>query len=49
MIENEIEYQKAEEEIRYLEAWLERLKREHPLGSKGLTKCGIRRRIARDA
>jgi hypothetical protein len=47
MIENEIQYRKAEEEIRYLENWLERLKREHPLGSKGYTKCGVRRRIAR--
>ncbi|HEX3313378.1 MAG TPA: hypothetical protein VHR72_00750 [Gemmataceae bacterium] len=47
MIENENEYRKAEEEIRQLEEWLGRLKREHPLGSKGLTKAGVRRRIAR--
>ena len=47
MIANEVEYQKAREELRYLEAWLERLHDESPGAEKGLTKAGIRKMIAR--
>jgi hypothetical protein len=47
MISNALEYKKAEEEIRILEQRLERLQQEHPLGSKGFTKAGIRKMIAR--
>ena len=41
------EYRKAEEELRGLEKRLERLQLSHPLGSKGFTKAGIRKMIAR--
>jgi hypothetical protein len=41
------EYEKACEELRYLEAWLSRLQQEHPGSDKGLTKAGIRKMIAR--
>ncbi|HWG44971.1 MAG TPA: hypothetical protein VN688_19535 [Gemmataceae bacterium] len=47
MISNPTEYQKAQEEIRVLEKRLERLQQTHPLGSKGFTKAGIRKMIAR--
>ena len=47
MIVNELEYQKAREELRYLEAWLKRLHDESPGAEKGLTKAGIRKMIAR--
>ena len=47
MIANAIEYQKAQEEIRSLQERLERLQQEHPIGSKGFTKAGIRKMIAR--
>lgn len=47
MITNVTEYQKAEEEIRALEERLERLQQGHPIGSKGFTKAGIRKMIAR--
>lgn len=47
MISNHTEYQKAQDEIRLLEERLERLKRDHPIGSKGFTKAGIRKMIAR--
>jgi hypothetical protein len=47
MIANHTEYQKAQEEIRALEARLERLQQTHPIGSKGFTKAGIRKMIAR--
>jgi hypothetical protein len=47
MICNPTEYEKAQEEIRLLEARLQRLQAEHPIGSKGFTKAGIRRLIAR--
>ncbi|RJP21979.1 MAG: hypothetical protein C4527_22685 [Candidatus Omnitrophota bacterium] len=46
MIANQIEYQKAQEEIRLLEERLERLQQTHPIGSKGFTKAGIRKMIA---
>ena len=47
MITNLTEYQKAQEEIIALEQRLERLQRTHPIGSKGFTKAGIRKLIAR--
>jgi len=47
MITNPTEYQKAQEEIIALEQRLERLQRTHPIGSKGFTKAGIRKLIAR--
>ncbi len=47
MIANLTEYQKAQEEIRVLEERLERLQQNHPVGSKGFTKAGIRKMIAR--
>lgn len=47
MIANPTEYQKAQEEIRALEERLERLQQNHPIGSKGFTKAGIRKMIAR--
>ncbi len=47
MIGNADEYQKAQTELRDLEARLDRLQRDHPLGSKGLTKAGLRKLIAR--
>jgi hypothetical protein len=47
MIRNLVEYQKAQEEIHDLEERLERLQQSHPVGSKGFTKAGIRKLIAR--
>ena len=47
MIANPTEYQKAQEEIRSLEGRLELLQKNHPIGSKGFTKAGIRKMIAR--
>ncbi|MCL4191927.1 MAG: hypothetical protein KJZ87_09285 [Thermoguttaceae bacterium] len=47
MIANSTEYHKAQEEIRSLEERLERLQQTHPIGSKGFTKAGIRKMIAR--
>jgi len=47
MIGTPTEYQKAQEEIRALEERLERLQQTHPIGSKGFTKAGIRKMIAR--
>ena len=47
MIANDGEYRKAQEELRDLENRLDRLQRAHPLGSKGLTKAGVRKLIAR--
>jgi len=47
MIANPTEYQHAQEEIRVLEERLERLQQSHPIGSKGFTKAGIRKMIAR--
>ena len=47
MIESGEQYQKAQEELRHLESWLERLQQDHPLPTKGLTKAGIRKMIAR--
>jgi hypothetical protein len=47
MIGNATEYRLAEAEIRALEERLERLQQAHPIGSKGFTKAGIRKLIAR--
>ncbi|MEQ8788488.1 MAG: hypothetical protein RIC55_19415 [Pirellulaceae bacterium] len=47
MITNQLEYDKAEEELRDLQKRLDSLKQSHPLGSKGFTKAGIRKMIAR--
>jgi hypothetical protein len=47
MIANAEEYQRAQSELRDLETRLDRLQRDHPLGSKGFTKAGLRKMIAR--
>jgi prefoldin subunit 5 len=47
MIATPTDYEKAQEELRSLEERLERLKQSHPVGSKGFTKAGIRKMIAR--
>ena len=47
MITNTVEYEKAEEELRDLQRRLERLQQSNPIGSKGFTKAGIHKMIAR--
>jgi hypothetical protein len=47
MITNEVEYEKAEEELRDLQRCLEILQQSNPIGSKGFTKAGIHKMIAR--
>ncbi len=47
MIANHVDYQKVQEEMRILEERLGRLQQLHPVGSKGFTKAGIRKVIAR--
>ena len=47
MIATKSEYEKAQSELRDLQARLDRLQREHPIGEKGFTKAGIRKLIAR--
>lgn len=47
MIASATEYQKAQEELRSLEGRLAELQEVHPAGSKGFTKAGIRKMIAR--
>ena len=47
MIASVTEYEKAQDEIRVLEDRLRRLQAEHPIGTKGFTKAGIRKVIAR--
>jgi hypothetical protein len=47
MITNAEQYHQAQEELRQLEDRLLRLQKSHPLGSKGFTKAGIRKMIAR--
>jgi len=47
MISNSTEYGKAREELRDLEDRLARLEQIHPIGSKGFTKAGIRKMLAR--
>ena len=47
MIASADEYQTVQNELHDLEARLDRLQRDHPLGSKGFTKAGVRKMIAR--
>jgi hypothetical protein len=47
MIANAVDYEAAQEELRLLEERLRRLQEAHPGGSKGFTKAGIRKMIAR--
>ncbi len=47
MISTLTEYEKAQEELRLLEDRLEELQKTNPIGSKGFTKAGIRKMIAR--
>lgn len=47
MIANAAEYQKAQDELREMEARLLRLQQAHPTGAKGFTKAGVRKMIAR--
>jgi hypothetical protein len=47
MTETINQYEKAQEELRDLEAHLQRLQQTNPIGSKGFTKAGIRKMIAR--
>lgn len=47
MISNAREYQRTQDELRELEERLNRLQQSHPLGTKGFTKAGIRKLIAR--
>lgn len=47
MIANAIKYQKAQDELRNLDERLRRLQESHPVGSRGFTKAGIRKMIAR--
>ena len=47
MIANATEYEKAQEELRLLTERLAQLQQEHPAGSKGLTKAGVRKMISR--
>ncbi|MDP6354696.1 MAG: hypothetical protein QF473_06335 [Planctomycetota bacterium] len=46
MIQNEQQYQKALEDLQYMEDWLRRLLRDPSGSNKGLTKAGIRKMIA---
>jgi hypothetical protein len=47
MITTAEEYQQAQEELCQLEDRLSRLQQSHPLGTKGFTKAGVRKMIAR--
>ena len=47
MISTTLEYEKALEELRDLTERLQKLQQSHPAGSKGLTKAGVRKMIAR--
>jgi hypothetical protein len=47
MIQSVEEYEKAQDELRHLEEWLRQLHQSHPAPSKGLTKAGVRKMIAR--
>jgi hypothetical protein len=47
MISTMTEYEKAQAELRSLEDRLDALQQTHPIGSKGFTKAGIRKLIAR--
>jgi hypothetical protein len=47
MITTAIEYEKAQAELRDLTERLARLQQSNPAGSKGFTKAGVRKMIAR--
>ena len=47
MIENTVEYEQAKGALRGMEGWLARRLAVHPIGSKGFTKAGICKMIAR--
>jgi hypothetical protein len=47
MIGTTTEYEKAQEELRALEERIGHLQASNPVGSKGFTKAGIRKMIAR--
>lgn len=47
MIASPVEYEKVEQELHDLEKRLIDLQTSHPIGSKGFTKAGIRKMIAR--
>nr|VFK30145.1 MAG: hypothetical protein BECKMB1821G_GA0114241_105924 [Candidatus Kentron sp. MB]VFK35184.1 MAG: hypothetical protein BECKMB1821I_GA0114274_110313 [Candidatus Kentron sp. MB]VFK77114.1 MAG: hypothetical protein BECKMB1821H_GA0114242_110013 [Candidatus Kentron sp. MB] len=47
MIATATEYEKAQEELSSLKERLDRLQQSNPIGSKGFTKAGIRKMIAR--
>jgi hypothetical protein len=47
MIASPVEYEMAERELHDLERRLERLQESHSIGTKGFTKAGIRKMIAR--
>lgn len=47
MIATTTEYEKAREELRSLEQRLDQLLKSNPPGSKGFTKAGVRKMIAR--
>ena len=47
MIADVNEYEKAQGELNDLEERLARLQQSHPIGSKGFTKAGIRKKVAR--
>lgn len=47
MISNTLDYEKAQEELRDLEERLAKLRQAHPIGTKGFTKAGIRKMLAR--
>ncbi|HET6249875.1 MAG TPA: hypothetical protein VFE47_19450 [Tepidisphaeraceae bacterium] len=47
MIATPIEYEKAQEELQDLTERLRQLQQTHPAGSKGFTKAGVRKMIAR--
>ena len=47
MIDDDEQYQKALEELRYMQEWLEQLQSTAPGSRKGLTRAGIRKMIAR--
>nr|VFJ58125.1 MAG: hypothetical protein BECKDK2373C_GA0170839_106321 [Candidatus Kentron sp. DK] len=47
MIATATEYERTQEELKSLEERLDRLRQSNPIGSKGFTKAGIRKMIAR--
>ena len=46
MITNTAEYEKAHSDLRILEQRIADLERDHPIGKKGFTKAGVRKKIA---